>query len=78
MGWAARAPGVNENANVQDIANTSRPTVARLPDAARELCISLSTVRRLVKAGRLRTVSLGSRAVGITYAEILRFLAAQA
>lgn len=52
--------------------------MARFPDAAHELRVSLSTVRRLVKAGRLRTVSLGTRAVGITYAELSRFLAAQA
>lgn len=63
---------------VQDVSNTSRPAVARLPDAAHELGVSLSTVRRLVAAGRLKSVSLGKRAVGITYAEISRFLAAQA
>lgn len=63
---------------MQDAPVSSRPAVARLPDAAHELRCSLSTVRRLVKAGRLRTVKLGVRCVGITYAEISRFLAAQA
>jgi excisionase family DNA binding protein len=72
------APGAHESANVQEALISSRAQVARLPDAAHELGISLSTVRRLVKAGRLKTVSLGTRAVGITYAEISRFLAAQA
>lgn len=72
------APGVHESANVQEALISSRPAVARFPDAAHELRVSLSTVRRLVKAGRLRTVSLGTRAVGITYAELSRFLAAQA
>lgn len=63
---------------MQEASPAQRPAVARLPDAAHELRVSLSTVRRLVKAGRLRTVSLGTRAVGITYAELSRFLAAQA
>ena len=58
-------------------APVSRPAVARLPDVVRELRVSMSTVRRLIKAGRLRTVSLGKRAVGVTYAEIARFLADQ-
>lgn len=63
---------------MQDVSNTSRPQVARLPDTAHELHVSLSTVRRLVKAGRLKTIKLGTRCVGITYAEIERFLATQA
>ena len=63
---------------MQDVSATSRPAVARIPDAAHELRCSLSTVRRLIKAGQLKPVKLGPRAIGITYAEIERFLAAQA
>lgn len=54
------------------------PAVARLPDAALHLRVSLSTVRRLVKAGRLQTVKLGDRAIGVTYVELNRFLASAA
>jgi excisionase family DNA binding protein len=67
-----------KDANMQDAPVSSRPLLVRLPDAAHELRCSLSTVRRLVKAGRLKTVKSGPRAIGITYAEISRFLAAQA
>lgn len=59
----------------QDAAPTS--AVARIPDATRYLRISRSGVYRLIKAGKLRTVQLGARSVGITYAELARFLAAQ-
>ena len=51
------------------------PAVARFPAAALHLQVSLSTVRRLVKAGRLQTVKLGNRAGGVTYVELNRFLA---
>lgn len=51
------------------------PAVARFPDAALHLRVSLSTLRRLVKTGRLHAVRLGPRAVGVTYAELNRFLA---
>ena len=68
-----------KDANVQDAPTSSRPAaVARFPDSALHLGVSLSTLRRLVKAGRLKTVALGPRAVGITYAELARFLADQA
>lgn len=67
-----------KDANVQDVSPTSRPAVARFPESARHLGVSLSTLRRLVKAGRIKSVSLGTRAVGITYDELQRFLAAQA
>lgn len=63
---------------MQDALVPSRPAVARFPESALHLRVSLSTLRRLVKAGRLRTVSLGVRAVGITYAELDRFLTSQA
>lgn len=63
-----------KDANVQEV-SSSRPQVARLNDAAHELRVSQSTVRRLIAAGRLKSVSLGKRAVGVTYAEISRFLA---
>ncbi len=56
---------------------STRPQVARIPHAAHHLCVSESTVRRLIKAGRLKAVKLGPRAVGVTYAELDRFLAAQ-
>ena len=62
---------------MENISPASRPAVARIPDAAHELRASISTVRRLIKAGELKTVKLGPRAIGITYAEISRFLAAQ-
>lgn len=60
----------------QDAAPT--PAVARIPDATRYLRISRSGIYRLIRAGRLRTVHLGARSVGITYAELDRFLATQA
>ena len=54
------------------------PAVARIPDATRYLRISRSGIYRLISAGKLRTVQLGARTVGITYAEMDRFLAGQA
>lgn len=67
-----------KDANVRDASSVpSRPDVARIPHAAHRLCVSESTIRRLIKAGELKTVKLGPRAVGITHAEISRFLAAQ-
>ena len=46
------------------------------PRAARQLMgISQSTLRRLVKAGKLRQVQLGPRAVGYRISDISDFLA---
>jgi excisionase family DNA binding protein len=58
----------------------NRPSVTnpdpalRLPESAKYLGLSVKTVRRHIKAGRLKAVRLGMLALGIRVSELERFL----
>ncbi len=49
--------------------------VIRLYQAPEKLNLSASTIRRLIKEGKLSTIKLSSRATGILQSEIDRYLA---
>ncbi len=49
------------------------PLAVSLDDAAKMMSVSIYTVRRLVKAGKLRSAKVGRRVV-ITIREMERFL----
>jgi excisionase family DNA binding protein len=58
----------------------NRPRIAnpdpalRLPESAKYLGLSVKTVRRHIKAKRLKAVRLGTQAFGIRVSELERFL----
>jgi excisionase family DNA binding protein len=52
----------------------AEPRIVRFDKAAVMLGVSLSTVRRLIAAGRLKKVSVSARGVGIPFESIHRML----
>lgn len=51
------------------------PIALRLPRACAELGVSRATVYRLIEAGKLTRVHVGSRAVAVTRESLLELLA---
>lgn len=58
----------------QTTPTTPRAAVARTADACAYLRLSRTTLHRLVKAGKLKPVQLGVRAVGFRYDDLDAFL----
>ena len=58
----------------QNTSSAPRAAIARTTAACAYLGLSRTTLHRLVKAGKLKPVKLGERAVGFTYADLDRFI----
>jgi excisionase family DNA binding protein len=56
-------------------ANPNLPTVLRIAEAARELGISVRSVRRLISAGELPFICLTTRRLGVLRTDVVGYIA---